>query len=151
MTDSSAIKQPSSAVKGSAGELIARLEAATEGSRELDSAIALTVGWTFEKRAGETKRWWREPNGPVWFRDTSPPFFTTSLDAAMTLVPDGYFWRMGHVEQLSEDDEVMYGAELLRYLHVADRSDSMGHGLTAPIALCIAALKARSPAKPSQD
>ena len=70
-------------------ELIAKLEAATEGSWELDELIAGTI-------AGATLE--RQPEGrPAWYQGRSwPPGgqihpWTTSLDAALTMVPPGWF------------------------------------------------------------
>ena len=52
--------------------LIAALEAAAEGSRELDERIALYVGWAVQ------------PDGQT---QVGIPAYSTSLDAAQTLVP----------------------------------------------------------------
>lgn len=62
-----------------------------EASRELDIHIAERLGWW---------RINRRINGSVvgLFRGrtrTVPPY-TTSLDAAVTLVPEGWFWRVGY-------------------------------------------------------
>lgn len=87
--------------------LIERLENAKEGSRELDSRIALTQGW-YRLTPSEAKfrgigngkhGGWIHPSDcrdgkPVFcslhgtdvHRD--PPKFTQSIDTAMTLVPD---------------------------------------------------------------
>ena len=55
-------------------DLIAKLKAATEGSRELDASIHLTLNLP------------RQPHGGKYY----PPY-TTSLDAALTLVPEGWW------------------------------------------------------------
>lgn len=60
-------------------ELAERCEAATGPDRELDAAIALLYGWTVHK--GDN---WIGPHGQI-----SVPEFTGSLDAALTLVPEG--------------------------------------------------------------
>ncbi len=66
-------------------ELIAELEQAAEGSRELDIDIHKALGWELAPpEAGCT--WWNT-NGDTFNGDT--PHYTTSLDAALTLVPDG--------------------------------------------------------------
>ena len=52
--------------------LIAALEAAAVGSRELDERIALCVGWAVQ------------PDGQM---QAGMPAYSTSLDAAQTLVP----------------------------------------------------------------
>ena len=56
-------------------ELASRIDAATGPDRELDLAIALAVG-------DET---WAEP-------DRAKLYYTASLDAAMSLVPEGLIW-----------------------------------------------------------
>ena len=71
----------------SKNELIKRLEAATEGSRELDKEIAEAFGWVHECMNSDTH-----------------PHLTTSIDAALTLVPEGcspsmISWR---VESITE-------------------------------------------------
>lgn len=63
-------------------ELAARVEAATGPDRELDGAIGRAVGAT-----------------PLMMCDTGNveifASFTASLDAALTLVPEGWFWQVG--------------------------------------------------------
>ena len=65
-------------------DLIARLQAAGEGSRELDAEIALAIGWR-EGHVGQ-ERCWYDPNDRM---RALPERFTTSLDAALTLLPEG--------------------------------------------------------------
>ena len=68
-------------------ELIAALEAATEPSQELDAEIAKGLGWVSETRLNRPS-WWARPDEvrlPL-------PEFTSSLDAALTLVPSE--WRI---------------------------------------------------------
>lgn len=80
--------------------LIQRLEQAGEGSRELDAEIAEIVGIkhrTHRSSTGHSKgREWlvdTESGGiEIWAR--SPPAYTTSLDAALTLVPEGWEWNV---------------------------------------------------------
>ncbi len=56
-------------------EVLSQLDAAKEGSRELDRLIWLFLGVELEME--------------------QPPFYTTSLDAAASLVPEGYDWEIG--------------------------------------------------------
>ena len=81
-------------------ELIARLEAAPEGSRELDAAVYAAVSkepTAEDKIAAMRKELGREPGDIIKsiikdsddFAHARPPSFTTSLDAALTLVPEG--------------------------------------------------------------
>lgn len=51
-------------------DLLGKLEEASEGSSELDAEIAMAGGWV------PPTNW------------SPPPYYTTSLDAALTLVPD---------------------------------------------------------------
>ena len=61
-------------------DLIERLEAATEGSRELDAEI--------------DERIWRAKWGRGKPKDISVLYYTTSIDAALTLVPEGCGWEI---------------------------------------------------------
>jgi hypothetical protein len=72
-------------------DLILRLESANKGSRELDEAIATAI-WGEPRPSGNvgcprTLVWWHNGLG----RSVAPEF-TTSLDAALTLVPEGWWW-----------------------------------------------------------
>src|SRR5260221_9738217 len=58
-------------------EIIKRLEAATEGSRELDYDIHESIGWQDNDECG-----WSRGDERT---DPSCPAYTTSLDAALTL------------------------------------------------------------------
>ena len=110
-------------------DLIARLETATDGSRELDLAIAREV---LGLRPIATIRGTQvhnpaQPEGASW--DLKP--YTTSLDAALTLAPEGYIG----LQRFSDG----------WYAQVARHSADFRHEGTqkpAALALCIAALKA---------
>ena len=93
-------------------ELIAKLEAATEGAWALDKEIAVLE---------------REKIGDC--ADDEVPPFTTSLDAALTLVTRGTQWHVNTSEYAEYRAEVDYGMSIW--------------AKTAPLAFCIAALKAR--------
>lgn len=134
-------------------ELIAKLEAAEAGSRELDAEIAVAVRAT-ETAGDKALPDWADRNFPTWraradgkvevvHKDGigglswSPLHYTTSLDAALILVPEGWFPSMvqGHdflwlveIQTANSEDPT----------HEATRMQS--HAL----ALCIAALKARA-------
>lgn len=133
-------------------EIIKRLEAATEGSRELDAEIVVALDIRPD--------WCGKSGGELWIDQDSmaepvvrlnvldrrsrgdPPIgdylrYTTSLDAALTLVPSGFQWAISapDIEQ-----EMSFRAEV-------DYSDSTW-AASAPLALCIAALKARQSDKP---
>lgn len=108
-------------------ELVERLEAASVGSRVLDVAIWDALGgWSVN----------------------SPPAYTTSLDAALSLagrlLPE-LFWALGFLpesEDAAWEEHHQNYAALHPYLHVSDRRDAVGYGATAPLALCAAVLKA---------
>jgi hypothetical protein len=97
-------------------ELIERLEKATEPDDKLDTNINAAVLRTVERF---------EPF----------PAYTSSIDAALTLVPEGYGWHLWSPDNWLPAAEVRNGERVY-------------YGLTAQaglpaIALCIAALKAR--------
>lgn len=112
-------------------DLIARLEAATEGSRVLDAEIHLAIG----ERCGMG-------SDGLYL----PPHYTQSVDAALTLVPEGWRW-----DELSRDvdwgpgPERSYAVSIDFYEMPSGRwlrNQSAAHDLL-PVALCIAALRAR--------
>ena len=90
--------------------LMQELERATEGARDLDLAIEIQV-------FGRS-------------RNVMPLYYTTSLDAALTLVSEGWEWQLSF-----EDDKGIcrMGDPLLLIEPEA---------ATPALALCIAALKA---------
>ena len=110
-------------------ELIAALEAATGPDRALDSWIGASVGFD-----GWTVAEWQETvDDPVFAHSsiTDVPPYTASIDAALTLVPEGVLWAVG------VDEDGSGCAEL-------PRRRLLVHALTPAIALCIAALRARA-------
>ena len=111
-------------------ELLAALEAATGPSRELDAEIAASEKWT------RFSDYWLSPSGRQ--RQYHPPAYTASLDSALTLVPEGRMWFVGHMDPsdmryaatISEIGNI--GAALWRGVHA-----------TPALALVIAAIRAR--------
>lgn len=108
-------------------EVLAAMEVATEGSEDLDRLIYEAVG--------------AEQFFDCTYMDSDMPPFSTSLDAALTLVPEGHgiemyrYWR-------AEPGE--WWSVMLRW------GISGGHVIaddvpTAPLALCIAALRLQPP------
>ncbi len=78
-------------------------------------------------------KWKREPQLE---RDVAPrvaPPYTTSLDAALTLVPEGYGFAMCTVSSGDYEATVQNGGESVKQ--------------SLPLALCIAALRARQAMK----
>ena len=125
--------------------LIARLEQAECGSGELSWAIAEALGWT---------KYWSMvtvylPPGEVegsYEGRTEPPHYTTSIDAALTLVPAG--WRFARLEVDRKNNT--FSAEI-------ESKDGMeswyGNHRDKCIAVVIGCLCAASPANvaPAQD
>ena len=106
-------------------ELIEKLRAATP-SRELDAEVAVALGW---KHLDSVV--WLTPDNEVW---SSPAYFTSSLDAARTAVPED-FWV-----------EITENAKGFRVVLI--RKSSMGLVVKGdhryePIATLIAAFEAR--------
>lgn len=136
--------------------LIRELEAATEGSRELDGAVGCLAYKDIGAIAVSSKdELYLEP-GPDMYPSLVCPHYTTSLDAALTLVPEGFHWSM---DNQYEDDE--YKASCLDYKSFfkwlekkpSKKTKSFeaatvawwnhSRAPTPALALCIAALKAR--------
>jgi hypothetical protein len=134
-------------------ELIARLEAASEGSRELDVRIhaALHPGRSLLLDPGSVGPKRREPQyGTLsdlpldgWSdyeavaRTIDAPAYTTSLDAALTLVPAGWGWSLDYMDP-GEPDGAMVGQ------HAGEGYNADCRPVPPALALCIAALKARA-------
>lgn len=123
-------------------ELIARLEAATGPCRELDVAISVAVGRDDETTLlrytnGTEKRVPTSRN--CWGGQVDSPRYTASIDAALTLVPEGFCWevRKGYVPEATV---WQIGCE---YDEGSGRTLPHAQAPTPAIALCIAALRAR--------
>src|SRR3990167_10374686 len=130
-------------------ELIKRLEEASGPPQALDRQIAREIGWhRVEPRHGGGKHGgWIAPedflgvessgkprldslHGTTIHRD--PPHYTSSIDAAMTLVPEGWAYHIHCIPwdrmnaSVSNGEDKAFGA----------------NAKTPALALCIAALKA---------
>lgn len=119
--------------------LIERIEAATEGSRELDGRIWCCInGYEFLGWDGAGCRYFAKQSG--WISGDYIKEWTTSIDAALTLLPEGWWWlavvcrRENHASVGSEIGTVE--GELIFETF----------GATAPIALLAAILRARQAA-----
>lgn len=122
--------------------LIQKLEAAPEGSRELDGDI-----WWFTDPAHASRVYYNATSGPP--RPLGPvmphglgrlaveqhaPHYTTSIDAAIKLVPAGHGWAC---DQCSLDAHA--------FVFLDDRINTAefeAWAETIPLAICKAALKA---------
>lgn len=111
-------------------ELIARLEAATGPSRELDKAILLALGYSWRGMA-----YWSRDDSHTWEGSTN---FTASIDAALTLVPDGASWDVRWKSGDKNASVTFYppGDDPDDYFHVWEAA-------TPALAICIAALRAK--------
>lgn len=139
--------------------LISRLEKATEGSRELDAEIAVAIfkadrlpddlGYVKKTVASDQcapgMYWYISRSGKSLY---AAPRFTTSVDAAISLVPDGW-----HIYEMNQKDPTRKYSR-----HAAKISPFNGNdkgwaiykaGLasataeTLAVAVCIAALRVR--------
>lgn len=114
--------------------LAERAEAATGPDRELEADIALTQGWT--ECAGDN---WIGPHGEI-----AVPAYTSSLDAAMQLVPEGMAYGLkGPVS------EYVYGEDAGKHSGSCgsvpeDGFIALSLAKTPELALCAAALRAKA-------
>ena len=114
--------------------LVARLEQAEKGSRELDVAIWHLVETKFQ-RSEIMVGWSVVPNGTRTVKDdVFAPSYTKSVDAAMTLIPEEW-----HVSHLWWDTE-RASANLTLKVSVYES----GNAKTPALALTAASLKARA-------
>ena len=135
--------------------LIPRLERATGPDRELDGDIALANGWRHEEAeygkgiSGQPliKHTWTSPSGEEFWEKTTIfdrankypeelPHYTASLDAALTLVPEGCQWTI-------EADTAWLRWPEGDKIREAQGAFNRSGGKKTALALCIAALKAR--------
>ena len=114
-------------------DLIERLEKATGPDRELDEDIAHAVG------VRSVMQWDHEACGGDGSFEHMFPRYTYSIDAALTLVPEGWEWRIdgGYLPDRHYACVMNMGL-VSEPQFTVDKTPS-----TPAIALCIAALKAR--------
>ena len=141
-------------------DLIGRLEAATGPDRELDADIwmlfdpqaangAMQLGIAFSNRDWTQEEKQRKGRDRLKRQSMA---YTASIDAALTLVPDcpsdkrkdfksNWWWTIEAFAGSKGSGKDGY----LSRVYNADETNTFGTASTAPIALCIAALKARLP------
>lgn len=137
-------------------ELIAKLEQATGPDRELDAEIACAVRFPEHRPARKGDHagvhgvdpesdWAGHIYVPTGFLVAYS--YTRSIDDAMTLVPEGYI-----AVDMQMRDPTLNNSRNCAYVVPVNTNDvgwakPKGHGLTKaslPLALCIAALRARA-------
>lgn len=119
--------------------LISRLEALTEPSREIDAEIALAFGWAHI--CDQAGFWWEAP-GNSEDCHIAPPRFTDSIDAALTLVPEGWALHILHGGR-KEANGTQPWAATLSINGDAQTSVDAEHVSSAAMALLIAIMKAK--------
>ena len=103
-----------------------RCEQATGPDRELGKGVLKACGWTEVIAFGHS--WLRPDGSPLMASSLPDP--TASLDAALTLVPEGWQWEVqGRGLALVHDGK--------KFIH-------KGRAATPALALCAAALRARA-------
>lgn len=102
-------------------ELIARVEAATEGSASLDLEIGTVTG----------RGYFEQPALGIYT-------FSRSMGAAMTLIPGGYWWTIG--KGRTRPDEPLYGAQLFDGEDLVSEAE---HEASIALAIVLACLKGR--------
>ena len=129
-------------------DLIVRLQAATGPDRVLDAEIFRAIGLTAEQER-HCKQWCRMDGRTDLTREhyiaAWAPEFTRSLDAALTLIPEG--WALCRINQYHEDQNPAWGwsAQLRCW-----KNPGAGHAgaetrVSLAFAICLACLLARLP------
>jgi hypothetical protein len=130
-------------------DIIKTLEEATEGSRELDAEIELSrrrfLGLLGAGAVVCSVPGWLAGPG-VGEQPIKAPHYTTSLDAALTLVPEGWSGRLWFGQKPRkrqpeyESDAVVWASD---DTVKASFWGPNGNAATPALAVCIVALKAR--------
>jgi hypothetical protein len=111
-------------------ELIKKLEAATAGNVDLD--------WAISKATGRIAKEWLDD-----FKPAGMPRYTTSLDFAMTLLPEGTAFVLHGPWPAKPGEPMVYAAGVASDARGAWDDEEDHWGATPALALCIAALTAR--------
>lgn len=114
--------------------LAERCEAGSGPDRRIDHAILLNaLGW----QRSDVEGWLVNPAGRTVLA-IHQPRFTASLDAALSLVPEGRYWSVCNESQLAGKAEAEVG-------HHEKRGTALVAWCATPaLALCAAALRARA-------
>lgn len=129
-------------------ELITALESADGPSRELDAEIARAIGYDVKTDGNPAGRFYFQRRPTDWWEDVLP--YMESVDAALTLVPDGWDWDVSFEPWLLPHRPDVKTPVRAGYASVSDGDlnspktrQHIGRHDTPAIALCIAALRAR--------
>lgn len=151
---------------GPSDEIIARLEQATEGSQELDAEIdaSLRIGKTNlpEWAWANFPKWRARPDGRVEVAHDDgrgglswqPHPYTTSIDAALSLVPEGWEWCLSSTGTAcictcwADDSASVFKSTDVKQPRQTPFNEWQPKAPTPALALCIAALKARKASTP---
>jgi len=120
--------------------LAERCEQAAGPDRELDARIECAVqGITFRKLLGPYA--YRTSRGDIGLINAKR--YTAWIDAAVTLVPEGYYWQAANGKRRHSEPQAC--ADLF-VAHGPNRGDMSftADAATAALALCAAALRARA-------
>ncbi len=143
--------------------LIAELEAAPEGSRELDCKILVALREGFVEQSPFNGRWCvyvfdHHGTKQLWRPARKDPIqrvmeWTTSIDDALSLVPAGWGWSVGDTHGTCESAGIgrpwaeiwKRGARPVRLpgMHRTTDGRCLINAAVPALALCIASLRAR--------
>ena len=117
-------------------KLTAALESAAEGSEELDERVGRAFGWWYDF---DNVEWVREGEIVEFL-----PVYTRSIDAALTLVPEGWILhRLGQERKWNPMTDFLWVARLHKGEVPSSRNIVQYFAVTPALAICAAALRAR--------
>ena len=131
-------------------DIIERLEAAEHGSRELDAEIhsrQLGADWYAKNQYEDGSGKWLCYCTSLFIdsdrkheQTKLPPYYTESIDAAITLIPDGLWWVLNSGVQHPNHRSLAQVSSKERTGPISHEA----HGATPALSLCTAALKAHT-------
>jgi hypothetical protein len=141
--------------------LAKRCEQAAGPDRELDAEIEACLtgrvthphapGYTLEKQDAEWKLARLAESGFISSARRPARPYTASLDAAVTLVPEGYYWQVANGKRNHSEPQACADLFVAHGPNRGDMSFTVD-AATPALALCAAALRARAAmAQPSSD
>ncbi len=127
---------------GSHAALIAKVESAQEGSRELDAHICCAMstedGPFFNPFLGEDGSWYVQAGIGGWqMKHGDFPHYTTDLQDAVDLVPEGWNWEI--MRWVQSAGKVVGDASVAKDM---DSTPFEGKAWSPALALCVAILRA---------